>query len=85
MILFREIEIFPLSELAGHSQNVDLCGWHPGKPILFTAGTDRRVYLWDLSRSAEKPKQTELELTISESASCFHWSEDGKESTLAIG
>ena len=63
-----------------------MCGWHPHKPILFTAGTDRKLFLWDL-KNPEKPKKTELELTISDAASCFHWSDDGKgkQSALAIG
>ncbi len=73
--------------LKGHTQNVDLCGWHPHRPILLTAGTDRRAFLWDFGRDRDNPRQTELELTIGDAASCFHWADDtgGKKSTLAIG
>jgi WD40 repeat protein len=69
--------------LDGHSQNVDLCGWHPTKAILFTAGTDRKVFLWDLRQSLSQPKAIELELLISDAASAFDWSHDGKK--IAIG
>ncbi len=82
----KEIEIVSQVSLPGHTQNVDLCGWHPTKPILFTAATDRRAYLWDFGQGLDRHKKTELELNISDSATCFHWMEVGKKkSTLAIG
>ena len=82
----KEIEVDWRTELKGHTQNVDICAWNPKQDMLVTAGTDRKVFLWDLQKSAkptDHPEAKELQLAHSDSASCITWSEDGKY--LVIG
>ena len=43
--------------LSGHeeSSNIDVCAWSPAEEsVLITAGTDRKVFLWDLSGGDDK-------------------------------
>ena len=54
--------------------------------MLVTAGTDRKVFLWDLQGVTSpnaNPEAKELQLAHSDSASCLTWSDDGKY--VAIG
>ena len=46
----REVELLSRIPLSGHeeSSNVDVCAWSPEEPLLVTAGTDRKVFLWNL-------------------------------------
>ena len=48
------MELLSRIPLSGHEEscNVDVCAWSPssaeGEPLLVTAGTDRKVFLWNL-------------------------------------
>ena len=63
-----------------------MCAWSPRDDILVTAGTDRKVFLWDFknARGDEVPKGKELRLeSTTDGGSCLSWAEDG--SKFAIG
>lgn len=82
----KEVELAgPRGALTGHTQNVDLCAWSPARDVLLTAGTDRKVFLWNFERgnSYSEPEWQELELPLQDGASCASWSRDGRH--IAIG
>ncbi|TRY78603.1 hypothetical protein TCAL_06455 [Tigriopus californicus] len=74
----KEVEAASRIPLVGHTQNVDICAWNPVQDILLTAGTDRKMFLWDFQPSVTEPRVNELQLDHSDSASCAVWSDSGK-------
>jgi WD40 repeat protein len=80
----KEVVILETETLDGHSLNIDVCAWSPVADILVTAGTDRKVFLWnfELARGREKGKEIKLD-SASDGGSCVNWSENGKY--IAIG
>ena len=80
----KELEIGKVTDLAGHTQNVDLLAWSSGgADILITAGTDRKTFLWNRKRNNNKKKRNDeggklLDLdSSSDAVSCIDWSDNG--------
>ena len=71
------MEVGHVTDLPGHSQNVDLLAWSFGGDILISAGTDRKTFLWNRKRKkGSEGKQLDLD-SSTDAVSCINWSETG--------
>ena len=52
--------------LSGHeeSSNIDVCAWSPVECVLITAGTDRKVFLWDLGGGGGDDKGSQTKVVL---------------------